>query len=189
MRTLRLSSILGLVVILSAAAPAWAGRKSFSIDPWSTTLQGAVHNIESGNDGGLELLGSGSSTFGFGFQIPKNYRTNSPVSVTFRWHAFSQSCDLFIAPVALTVARTGLVTPNLNVTDGVMAADGTDLWTTTATSDFGLTKIYTLAPGPTFDLKAGDDILLGFSRDAADLSDTCVSEMFITGITITYITR
>lgn len=190
MRKKLLTAVFGLAVVLSAASPAWAGRRSFTVDPYSTAIFGnAGHNLESGNDGGLELLDGGSASFGFGFRIPGNYKNNSPIRVIFRWHAFSTSCDLLIRPDVLVTARVGEVTPNINAPDGLNASDGTDLWSTGATPDVTFEKVYLLTPISPFGMRPGDDILVGFKRDSADPSDTCAGEMFITGITVSYRTR
>jgi len=190
MRKKMLASIFGLAVVLTAASPAWAARRSFTVDPWSAVISGnAARNIEGGNDGGLELAGSGSSVFGFGFQIPKNYKTNSPIRVIFRWHTFATNCDLDIIPTVVGRARVGVEVPNFDMTGDMQPMDGSGVWTAAATSDLGIEKAYLLNQNASFAQRGGDDILLAFERVASDVSDTCASEMFITGITVSYVTR
>lgn len=179
-----------LMVLTLASAPAWAGRKTIDVDPWSTVIQGNISkNLESSDDGGLLLGASGTSTFGFSFQLPRRYRSNSPIEIVFRWHSFGTNCDVLIEPSVLVRARVGSVTPNIDPMDGLEAEDGSDLWATAGTSDVGLEKTYLLTPSSSFSQMAGDDLMIAFTRDADDASDTCASQMLITGISVTYRTR
>lgn len=177
------------IVLALGVQGALAGTRSFFVDPYgSVVADGAFAAIGCCGTGGIVLPDTGNPNFGFGFVIPGGYKANSPIRIDVYWVTTNDSCGIVLEPNYVNRTRPGHPAP-LGVTAGLEAEDGSNVLQAPVTNKEGNVKTYTLRPTSDFTQKGGDAILLGFYRSTSNGSDTCTSDLRISGLKIRYRTR
>jgi len=179
--------LVALTLALLSAAPALAGRKTFTIDPMGVrTANGAGRDLDTGGLGGISLPDNSTPDFGFGFIIPKGYKANAPIRILFNVQTAGTNCGIVFQPEFVERSRPGHAPTTAPASGGVAAENGTFVLTAPAVASQGMLKVFTLTPSQGFDQLFGDAIILSFVRDDAALSDTCTDDLIVSGINIEY---
>ncbi len=175
------------VAVLSMAAAAEAGTKSFYID------NGDLQTIFNGtyNEGGFALIGvpDGPAGAGFTFRVPRDYKAGTAITIRLTMISFETGCTIKLDPLATMRMREGKAFSfQASVNSGLTAATTNTITTpATASQAFGISYLLRRATsGPILDQKANDVIFVGFQRDS---SDTCTQILSVTGAKVTYRTR
>ncbi|HZE89936.1 MAG TPA: hypothetical protein VE404_10325 [Verrucomicrobiae bacterium] len=188
MKKLSVTLMLGLAVIAASVAPAHAGRKSFSLDPYGfRRINGANADLGSFGTAGVKLPSGSGAEIGMGFIIPTPYRTNTPITVTVLWHAVDPNCTIELLPDFVDRSRPGHAPTAGSPSGGLTPADSSFVLVSGSVANLGNSKTFFIQSDQGFDQRSGDSILFGFARGSGQ-SDTCPGDLVVTGVRIEYLT-
>ncbi len=182
----RLSAAAALMLV--AAAPSFAGTKSFIIS--GSDLKGDPQSAEAAD--GVELDESVDDSVWVNFTLPKNYKKNSPVTLQARMFGGGQSCN--VALVAETAARyrIGKQISFVASPQGGLVLQGAGVFAVPASPDVLYTRKFKLGKasiGPITNQLPGDSVIAIFSRLGASGTDTCTGDVTVTSVKVTYTTK
>ncbi len=171
-----------------------------SLNPYGAFLEGGAFLLRSGFDAPIRLPGAGEKPdFAFGFTLPFDYKSNTPVFADLLWEAPDSDCDFVLKSNFLYRARTGK-----DLDAGEPAGGFDPIW---ASTDFSLDPVarsitmaapedahetararFRIIPteGEFPTLRPGDTMTFGVFRDDTLAEDSCPGDLGIAGVAILY---
>ncbi|MBI3447334.1 MAG: hypothetical protein HY049_00225 [Acidobacteria bacterium] len=188
MKRLAVTMLIGLAVVSASIAPAHAGKRSFSLDPYGfRRLNGSSGDLGSFGAAGIAMPSGSGAEIGMGFIIPKPYRTNTPITITVMWHATDPNCSIELLPDFVDRSRPGHAPTIGSPSGGLTPTDSSFVLVSGSIANLGNSKSFFIQQDQGFDQRSGDSILFGFIRGSGT-SDTCPGDLVITGVNVEYLT-
>jgi hypothetical protein len=179
----RIALLIAFAWALASPAAARAGSASFSI------AGGAVGG-DSGatSSGGVTFLpATGAPRVGLNFVLPRDYATDTPISIVLYLHAAETSCGFVLVTDSVAHRRPGV--PSDFTTSVFAPKNGSPVVAAPADLTIVAQKTYVLSPGGTLaHMKRGDEFFIRLVRDPSDPSDTCTNSLALDAVDVRYTT-
>lgn len=133
------------------------------------------------------LDGSRPPSFSCAFVLPPTYTPGTTLTVRLVWHASTDSGAVVLRPNYISVTRPGLTCiAGSGATDGLSAVDG-EVLPVPSTATLCSEKLYEIAsPDGVTPLQPGDAVVFGLYRGVSSPSDTCIGNLYVSGISVTF---
>jgi hypothetical protein len=170
-----------LIGLATFASPSAAGNASFSLPVQAANRIGTAVGTNT-----VTLISSGTGGFTISFVLPVDYVKNSKVAIVLYLTDPSVVCTVRFVPATLVRTRGGAgIASDLS---GLSAKNGSALIEFAGDTDV-VVKDFILKRGSALKgQRAGDGILVGFQREADDVTDKCNTSAFVHQIDVRYST-
>lgn len=162
--------------------------KFLSLDAMSAFLTtGATMSNGFGPNAGIHLADAANGSFYLGFTIPPNFTTGGTLVTRLLWHTSATSCSVEFIPNAISVARPGRThITGGNVSSGLTVIGGTRLFVPATSNQTNETRVTITSPDGVTPLQAGDSVIFSLFRGGTGANDSCVADMVIQSVSVTY---
>ncbi len=187
MKNFVIPALLG-AALLAPANAAYAGTRSLIVT--GSDLTSFV--VAEANSLGIVFDSAITGIAAVNITLPKNYKKNSPVTAQARFLMGGTGCNVYLtAPSAIRVRPGSILSVEVGAASG-FTINGSAAVAVSPVPLRAFTKAFTLRKaisGAILNQKAGDNVIMLISRDATDVSDTCVNDLILTSVKVTYTTN
>jgi hypothetical protein len=180
-RSLVRLAVLGVAIACPGVAA--AGTASFSIPAGAMIPDGAAALVPAA----LQLPDQSGPRVFFNFVLPRDYVSNTDVTIVLHYGSLSTSCQFLLVPDTATQRRPGV--PADAAIETFVPKNGSNLLAAPSSVLVPSQKAYVLKPGGAIPgMRKGDQFLLGLIRGGDDAEDTCDGHLLVQAVDVRYTT-